>query len=294
MKWLKRLLLVVVFAAVFVAAVTAAGWWMARATPQWYKVRPSRQELSAAADRADHELERILSWAGNQQALARGHGAADPSDRPPQTLDISFTQDELNGFFQKWDATAGWSDAYGRYLTDPQIVLRDGQLILCATVSDVGAIVSIELAPQLRDGKLWISVERVLAGRLPLPQVFWTRYRQELEGAVARELPRWQRRARIDNNGGANTDAVAAAMGQLLLSSLSDQPAEPVLFLPYTVHHAPVSLPVQVIDLQVTDQLLKLRMQPLTAGQRSRLLKTIQSSRPEALASNHSQGGGEP
>lgn len=285
MKWLKRLLLLVVFAVVFAAVSGAVGWWMARGTPDWYQTqRKSPQELAAAAGRAEQQVQRTLSWAQDQQALAVSSRLGAPSTKPARTLEISVTEDELNGFFQKWDATFGWSSHYSRYLSDPQVVLRNGRVILAGEVKETGTVMSIELAPRLAEGRLWMPVSRVMAGRLPLPRALWGSYRQKLEDSIGARLPEWKQQARISQDGAANADAVAAAMTELLLDALDDRPAPPVLFLPYSLQGSPRSVPVNVTALQVTDNTLTLTVEPMNLRQRQSLLATIRSSDQAQLA----------
>lgn len=276
MKWAKRLLLLAVFLGVMVGVIGAAGWWMSRRVPAWYARRhASPQETAAAAHRAEREVQRTLSWAEDQQAYTDSsrHGA--PSTRPAKTLTISLTEDELNGFFQKWDASFGWMRNCSQYLSDPQIVLHDGKLILAATAKEMGTVISIVFAPQLEKGKLQMPVEQVLAGRLPLPQTFWDRYRVMLTDRLEAPLSGWQEGADIRSNGTANSDAVAAAMSELLINVLNGRPAQPVLFLPYDVSNGRHSLPVKLIDVEIANKTLILQVQPLTSAERKDLLVSL-------------------
>lgn len=285
MKWVKRLLLVVVFFAVFCGIIGAAGWWMSRRVPDWYARRHrSPQETAAAAHRAEREVQRTLSWAEDQQAYTDSSRYGAPSTQPAKVLAISLTEDELNGFFQKWDSAFGWSRSYSQYLSDPQIVLQDGKLILAANCKDMGTVVSIVFAPRLEDGKLEMPVERVLAGRLPLPHTFWDRYRVTLTDRMEEPLPRWQAGAEIRPNGTANSDAVAAAMSELLIDILNDRPAPPVLFLPYDISNRHRSLPVKLTDVDIANKTLILKVQPLTPSERSDLLANIRAPRTEHTA----------
>src|SRR5579863_1950333 len=106
MKWRRRLLLVAVFVAVFAATVSFTAWWLAHGQPEWYsRRRLDPKESAAAASRAEQQLQRTLSWAQDRQAEFVRNAASRPSSRPAQPLEISLTQDEVNGFFQKWDST---------------------------------------------------------------------------------------------------------------------------------------------------------------------------------------------
>ncbi|MGH7192312.1 MAG: hypothetical protein ACREJM_02120 [Candidatus Saccharimonadales bacterium] len=291
MKWLKRLALLVVFLAVFAGALGAAGWWLTRRPPDWYAHRQANpREMAQAASRAEREVQRTLSWAQDQQAYSVSSDTGTPSTKPARSLQISLTQDELNGFFQKWDSTFGWSRRYGSYLSDPQIVIRDDRLILAATVKDTGSVLSVEFSPRLEDGKLQMPLERVLAGRLPLPQAFWDRYRQGLESAIDARLPDWEQGADITPAGAANSDAVAAAMSELLLDVLAARPAKPVLFLPYSVGNNPRSFPVKLTSVQIADKTLTLTMEPMTPPERHALLDSIRTTRVAQISAQSPSG----
>ena len=287
MKWVKRLILFVLFLGVFVGVLSGAGWWLSRRVPAWYARRHiSPQEAAAAAHRAEREVQRTLSWAQDQQAYADSsrHGA--PSTRPAKALQIALTEDELNGFFQKWDHQFHWTDQCERYLSDPQIVLHNGRLILAATAKEMGSVMSIVFAPRLEDGKLNMPVEQVLAGRLPLPQSFWDRYRSPIEERIDAALPEWQAGAEIRANGTANADTVSAAMGELLLDILDNHPAPPVLFLPYEFGSNHRSLPVKVTGVEIANKTLTLTLEPLNPEERQELLAALRAPR-------HLQGASE-
>ena len=218
---------------------------------------------------------RTLSWAQDQQAYVASSRVGPPSTQPEKSLQISFSEDELNGFFQNWDATFRWTDRYQDYMSDPQIVLEGGRLDLAADVKQMGTVMSVEFDPRLEEGKLQMPVERVLAGRLPLPQSFWSGYRAGLESAMERNLPAWQRGAEIRPDGTANSDTVEAAMTELLLDVLNNRPARPILFLPYDVSNSRRSLPVKVTGVEITNKALVLTLQPLSAPERQALLDSI-------------------
>ena len=276
MKWVKRLLLLVLFVAVFGVVCALSGWLLSRGTPDWYQPRKANSpEMAVAAENAEKQVQRTLNWAQDQQAYAASSQFGAPTTHPAKTLEISLSEDELNGFFQKWDSTFGWSEHLGPYLADPQIVLRDGHVILAAQVKETGTVMSIEFGAALRDGKLELSIARVLAGRLPLPRTLWSRYQDRLEAAIAEHLPEWRAGANVTPNGAANVDAVAAAMSELLLNGLNDRPSPAVLFLPYSLEGKPRSLPVNVTHLQIANRTLRLDVEPLGPAQRASLLETL-------------------
>src|SRR5689334_10266335 len=103
MKWKKKLLLVALFLAVFAAAVIGGAYWMSRGQPEWYAHRSmDPAELEAAAARAERQMQRTLSWAQDQQAYQASSSNGAPTTNPSKSVDVTFSEDELNGFFRKW------------------------------------------------------------------------------------------------------------------------------------------------------------------------------------------------
>ena len=288
MKWARRFLLLAVFLSVFAGAAGFAAWHLSRRPPHWYARRQIEPEVAAAAARrAQRQVLRTLSWAQDQQAYVSSSRVGPPSTQPEKTLQISFTEDELNGFFQNWDAAFGWTSRYQDYVSNPQIVVEDGRLILAADVKQMGTVMSAEFEPRIENGTLHMPVERLLAGRLPLPQTFWSGYRSSLESAMKKILPAWKRGAEIRPDGTANPDAVEAAMTELLIDVLNDRPARPILFLPYDVSNSRRSLPVKLTGVEIANKALVVILQPLNADERQVLLNSIKGepSSPTPVAS---------
>src|SRR5215207_5877781 len=151
-KWIKRILLTLASVLCAAAVLSATGVFMFKGTPDWYHPRDggTPQERAAAAERAERQVELTHNWAAKLKAdedralYAKRTGAAAPSTRRGEPLTISFTEQELSAFFDKWSATYHWSDKYAEYIEDPAIVLRDGTLILAAKLKDFGAVGSFQ------------------------------------------------------------------------------------------------------------------------------------------------------
>jgi len=286
MKWMKRLMLAVVFLAVLAGVLAAVGWKMLHGRPSWYaRAAVSPQERAAAAERAERQLQRLLSeaqTAQHQQKLAAA--ATAPVTQPAGALQLVLTEDEINAFFDKWDHSYGWSRRYRNYLSDPQIILHDGHIILAADVKQMDLLVSVHFEPLLENGKLRLRVVNVLGGQLPMPQAVWGQYQERLERVVRETLPQLQKRAAIGPDG-ANTDAVSAAMGELLAHVLADEPAEPVIFLPYSVKHGDRYLPVRLTGISIEDKTLTLTGEPVPPSQRAALLDQIKAPLSTGTAS---------
>jgi hypothetical protein len=219
------------------------------------------------------------NWAAEararETAKARGTLSTRAATRPFAAGNtLSFTADELNAFFQKWSPPAKWDPQVRRYISDPVLILHDERLILAGTVTNLGAVVSLHFEPMLDEkGMLHLQLRRVLAGKLPLPSSLWEGQRQRLADSVKGKLPNFQRLARMDSTSGATNGAgVAAAMTKLLLSVLSDQPADPVVFLPLDDKRG---LPAKLTAVRIADGALNLTVEAITPREREEFLARI-------------------
>ena len=282
MKWFKRLTIFVVGLAL-VLALAAAGAYVygVRRTPEWLR-RPmaSAAERAAAANRLDQKIMEALSAVSDMNAgqNASSQPASSEDKRPSaaqpyKQLRVSFTEEELNASFQKWDQLYGWTERYKDHVQDPSIVIYDGRIVLAGNSTDVGSVVSLHFDPKLNSkGMLDLRLERVLAGRLPLPQSFFDKYRTSMITRLQGALPALQRKAAFKPDGSANSETMSAAMGKLFLHVLKNEPAEPVLFLPIGQSR---SVPVRLTDVTVEDKSITLTVKPLNADERVALLERI-------------------
>ena len=283
MKWVKRLVVFVVgLALVLGVAAVGAYYYGVRGTPDWWqRPKASAEEQAAAANRADQKIMETLSLVREMDAAERARTRpADPNDRRPVAAasaserKVTFTEDELNGFFNKWDRLYGWTERYKEHLTDPGIVLHDGRIVVAGNSAELGAVISVHFSPELDDkGRLNLELSRVLAGRLPIPQGFFEKYRTAAQNRLESALPDLQRRAEFRPDGSANADAMNAAMAKLFLHVLANEPGDAVLFLPSGQRGR--SMPVRLKDVKIEDKALSLTVTPLTASQRAALLERI-------------------
>jgi hypothetical protein len=285
-KWLKRILIAgCVLLLVAVGLVIGLNQLRHR-RPDWYPAKAlDPAALNEAVQSVRHKFEGVQDWAADTNARERTQlsgrdpVATDSSDPPDKTKTISLTDAELNAFFSQWDNTLNLSDKYGQYLTDPVLVLQDGRIILAANVKELDTIVSIHLEPRLDEqGMLHLEIVKLMSGSLPLPQSFFSAYRDKfsrmLEGRIAQE----SQRAKIAPDGSANGAAVAAGMNLLLLHALNNEPADPILFLPHDLTHSGNGLPVRLTAVKIENKTITMTVQPLTAEQRQELLQKLKQA----------------
>jgi hypothetical protein len=276
-KWLKRILLVVALAIVVSLLATAWSWHMLRDTPDWYQpLAYTLEEGRAAANRVDQILLDALSWASEVQAQARASSqpSASATTAPAALKTVSFTEAELNAFFQKWSRDQNWGVYFDQYLSDPVVVLHDGRIIIAGKLKDLNAIASLHLEPSIdEEGQFHLDMAKMLGGKLPLPSSFFSKYRTQVVNGLNRRLPAWQQAALLAP-GGANGAAVKAAMSKLFMHALDDEPSDAMIFLPTTSSDR-MPVPVRLRDVTIEDKTLTLSVQPLTATESAKLLQRL-------------------
>lgn len=279
MKKLIRGILYTV-AVVLIGAIIATyvSYRLSLAKPVWYRpLTMNPEQMHQAAVSAQDKFLTVVNQAASahQAEVLAQRAATLPATRP--TLQVTFSSDELNAFFQNWAQLNGLHERINRYLADPQIILQDGQLILAGTVKGIeqldGRVVSVHFRPVLdEDGQLQMDLQGVRAGRLPLPAVLWDSKKGQLKQVLQQKLPQLRREAEIDAGGATNVPAMAAAMSQLALAILDHRPADPIVFLPFDQKR---NVPVKLTGVRVEEQSLTLQAVPLDAQQRQVLLKRI-------------------
>jgi hypothetical protein len=96
-------------------------------------------------------------------------------------------------------------------------------------------------------------------------------------------LPRWQAAAQLHADGSANGSAIAAQMAQLLLRTLDDRPADPVIFLPVIQRG---SMPVRLLAVHVAPDVLTLTVQPMNMSESQRMIQHIRNGDQPAPTPN--------
>src|SRR4051794_26110023 len=111
-KWKKRLAVTAAMLVGGVVGTVLVLWMMMRGTPDWYRPRMMTvEQLEAAAQRATNKLAMVQNEAARARAVERaGRNRSTASSTTPATtlpaapgaITVSFTDDELNAFFDKW------------------------------------------------------------------------------------------------------------------------------------------------------------------------------------------------
>jgi uncharacterized protein YpmS len=277
--WKRRVSICLAAVLIALLIVTVIGWRMMQGTPDWYQpLTLSDDDRAAAAQRVINKLVPIQ----NQAAFVRGseRHMRGPTTQETPVMTVSFSDEELTATFQDWSVLNNTKAAYEKFVLEPCVVMQDGRLILAGRFKELDTILSLHFAPRMDEqGKLSMQIERVLAGKLPLPTALFAKYQEKLAAAISLRQPAWRQSAAIDATGVANTAAVAAATSQQLLDVLYRRPAEPVVFLQVV---SAGNMPLKLREVEVKDHAIQLTVQPMTAEERAALLARIRE--PEPLA----------
>jgi hypothetical protein len=288
-KWLKRGLWTLALLIVVGAGLSVMSYVMLRRTPDWYEPDPQTEaQLETKSQRIEDLLKRLSNWGGKEHAQqvrrtptthAEQQAQTALSQKPDEAFNISFTDDDLNAFFNKWTAAKDRRAWFDQYVENPRMVIRGKQLIFVGKVKDMDTIVSLVFEPQLDDqGNLDLHLVHVLGGVLPLPDAMWEGKRQSVERALKNKLPEYQQSATITPEGIANGDAGSAAMNQLLLATLQNKPAGGVIFIPIELTHLSQSLPVKITSLSIHDHTVEMTAEQMSTEERDAFWKRLKST----------------
>jgi hypothetical protein len=286
--WVNRGLWLVALLGVIAAGLSVMSYLALRRTPDWYQPDTSTAEQRrSAAGRIENMLILLRNWGGHHHAVAvLAHQPADSHaqlqarkvllEKANATFPISFTDDELNAFFDKWADSKDRRAWFDQYVDDPRLVIRGHQLIIVGKARETGLVISLVFEPRLDEqGNLDLHLAHVLGGILPLPDAMWWNQRQAAERALSNRLPMYQQGAAFSAEGLANGDAGSAAMNQMLLSTMQYKPVPAVIFVPVELQHLSQSLPVKITALTVRDHTVEMTAQQMSEDERKVFLQRL-------------------
>src|SRR3954463_14644492 len=199
-KWLTRLLLGVAIVLVAVLVTVVVLWRMVRSRPDFYRiVALPREQIEAAAQSATNKFATIQNQAArlragssarnsregaSEAAVPAGGSKNDSAGAPttsPDSISVTFTDTELNAFFEKWSNFHNWKGSYEQYFADPVVILKDGRIILAGKLKDADLIASLHFEPKITpEGQLDLQLVRILGGSLPLPESLISGYQRKI------------------------------------------------------------------------------------------------------------------
>ena len=280
-KWKKVILWSAGLLFVAGVGVGAAQLVRLRRTPDWYAPDTSTAEQRAtAAGRVEDVLTRLYNWsAGRHARQADRQPVAAPTVADPGNdalFPLSFTDGQLNAFYDKWSRFQNRQAVVDKYVKDPRVVVQEGHLIVAGQLRDRGVVVSLFFDPSVTpDGRAQMTLSRVMAGVVSVPDVFFDAQRTALQQVLASHLPTNQRAAALDGDGLANGAAATAAMDEMLLAVLRRQPIEPVIFVPVNASPTSPLLPVRISAVTAANHTLAMTAQAVPLAERAKLLEQI-------------------
>lgn len=281
MKWLKRLLILVALALLGVIAFSLVGIYLYRGTPKWYRPRiATTQQIKDAANRADQKLLDLFTWAASARAqqLRRINGISTSDDAPIGPKTVSFDDDEINSFATSWKSPgkSAMEERMSHYFTDGRAVLEEDSLILVGQSPAFGTLASAAFRPGIdAKGNLHVDLDSLSAGLLPIPQSVVSAKLVRLRSLLQQQLSAEASSIRIDSAQTANGAALSASWLRLLLCSLNDRPADPVLIIPFDMSNLSHGFPVKVTDIKIVEGQITLTMEPLTPDDSEKLLEGL-------------------
>lgn len=296
-KWFKVAGWLVAFVVVAGAGLWGTSYVMLRRTPEWYQPDISTDEQKSKAAKAFEDvLASIHNWGGKRRAIQYRKSPAEQTkaasrgveqarailgEKPDEAFKISFTDEQLNAFFNKWASTHNRREWFEKYVEDPRVVLREKQLIFAGKIKDSGVIVSLVFQPRLEpNGDINMNLVHVFGGTLPVPDAAWGAQRTSIENTLKSKLPAYQQGAAIASDSTANGDAGAAAMNELLLATLNYKSASPVIFVPLEINLSQ-NLPVKITAFAIHDHTIEMTAEQLSEEERDAFLKRLEETDQE-------------
>ena len=279
-RWTRQIFRLSVITFLLVVITVATLLVLLKGRPSFYRRGAlSSEQVGRYAGTIENKVRNLQS-----RVLERLDPAATPQSTPASatagsSYEVSFTEDEINALFQKWDALNGWQATYGKVLADPTIALDDGKLILAAEVKEasINAVVGLQFEPRIDpDGRLRPNLMRVTGGRLPMPRAVYGDVVAGIEHSLREKLPAWQARAAMDAQGVANAPGVSAALALFAMAALEDRTCESVAFIPVSAGELR-SLPVWIESVVIADKSITVRLRHLRAGESKQLLDAIKA-----------------
>jgi type II secretory pathway pseudopilin PulG len=268
----KPILIVSLAAIVLIGTSVAMALKLMNTAPTWARRRSS---TDAQTQHADQRLLDAVNWTADAQRRRTMPPEAAAELPPLAPLSITFSQEDLDAFFDQCNAQFGWIDDGGPDDPSAGVVLEGDRLILAITPADGGSVFSVQFQPKLVDGNLIVPVVRVQKGMLPVPAALWHAWRDGMVAQLRKQLPAAAAHAAIESDGSGNDALIQAETLRLLIDALQDRPAEPIVFFPYIQDFRRHFLPVRLTQIDIADHALSLSAQPLNRDEAAALVERI-------------------
>jgi hypothetical protein len=162
----RRALILLASLVLLVVLGVGIAWYLSFQRPEWWHVVPADSPATRA------QAEQVENGVVSELSRARPAEASGPYRSHEWTLEI--TEAEANA----WLATRakGWvrnrGEEWPAVVEAIQVSFRPGSIAIGMHLEDSGLnrVVSVTGLPEVRDGAVWVRVERMAVGGLPLPR----------------------------------------------------------------------------------------------------------------------------
>jgi len=277
-KWRKRILWSFLVLLLLIGGFAGFGWYMSLQRPDFYRSKQlTAAETLANRKSAEQKLVKMQDWMQDQRQWPvknRPRVDTDPTTAPSESWELVLSEDEFNGLLNNFEGAL--LERYGQYISDPYLGIRDERLILAVTIKDAGRVLSIYLNPKLDEkGMLVLEIDKLKAGRLPVPRALWDSYTEKLAELLRPTAQKTGGGSRMEPDGSASAEAVAVQRTRLLLNSLKGKGSDSILFLPTVPDNWNNGYPVKVTAVKIADQSLTLSVTRLTKSEQDQLIQRI-------------------
>jgi hypothetical protein len=181
----RRVLILLAGLVLLVVLGVAIAWYLSFQRPEWWHVVPA----DAPATRA--QAEQVENGVVSELSRARPAEATGPYRSHEWALEV--TEAEANAWLAS--RAKGWvrnrGEEWPAVVDGIQVSFRPGAVAIGVHLEQSGMnrVVSVAGMPEVRDGAVWVKVERMAVGGLPLPRwVVLDQLRSLLGGEASSEV----------------------------------------------------------------------------------------------------------
>lgn len=262
-------------ALVLVAGLVVGG--LIRARPDWYRPEPMPEAARKAAAQALHN--RILDL--NNRV---GDSIIESKQQSSQAraVKIEISEEELNAVYQTWEVLPGLDDQLDQFVTDRQIRLLPGRIVLAGRLARGGIVAGLHLVIEKDEqGLPVIFLEGINAGLMHIPDSMTDGPRRRMMASLERDIARRTPHIRFDP---PNEEAIRVVMARQFSRISTGQRIQPMLVVQSGLGEGLVAEPTfaNLDSLEIEDGKLTALLRPLTpdeARARARELGIIEPKR---------------
>jgi hypothetical protein len=169
----------------------------------------------------------------------------------PQLLKLSITEDELNAMYAKWSKWNNTAEFITKKVSDPQIRLRDGELIAAGRLQGFSTVLSVHFAAVKDDaGTIRFRMNGMRSGALPLPEASIAGQKESLIRTVDSEVSRMRPEIVLDP---PNKQAMQVLAGSAIVQLFRGKEVDGLVLLKRGGLPVDLTAVARLIDIQIDD-----------------------------------------